>query len=101
MELIAEEHIDLRHLDGTITQIHFRIHKPQPHPEGKGDWGCVVEARGLWDDPIEIFGEGSFQALMLAISYMRKMTTYEVERGNVLLWCDGTDGELSSLFATN
>ena len=92
MDVIAEHRVDVLYPDGEIRPVHLRIGRPRPHPEGRGDWGCVVQAEGLrlWEGPAELFGEGSLHALMIGAGFLHRMLCSEVERGAVPRWPGGT-----------
>jgi hypothetical protein len=101
MDVIAEHRLDVLYPDGEMVPVHVRIGRPRPHPEGKGDWGCVVQAEGLriWDGPSELFGEGSLHALMIAASFLHRMLSAEVERGAVPHWQGGAEAlDIDGLF---
>ncbi|WP_157369443.1 hypothetical protein [Zavarzinella formosa] len=101
MDVIAEQRLDLLYPDGELVPVHIRIGRPQPHPDGKGDWGCLAEATGLriWDGPQEFFGEGSLQALMLTARFLHSMLLAEIERGAAMpVWPDGSEMGLNTIF---
>ena len=101
MDMVAEQWLDVLYPEGEMVQVHVRIGRPQPHPAGKGDWGCVVQAEGLriWEGPSELFGEGSLHALMIAASFLHSMLSAEVERGAVPHWQGGAEAlDIDGLF---
>ena len=66
-----------------------RVGRPYPHP--KGDHACQVQAEGLrlWQRPTEIYGVGTWHALMLGLRFLRTMLAAEAERGAVFHWEGG------------
>lgn len=101
MDVVAEHRLDVLYPDGEMVQIDIRIGRPQPHPAGKGDWSCIVQAVGLraWEGPSELFGEGSLHALMIAAGFLHRMLSVEVERGAVPHWKGGAEAlDIDGLF---
>ena len=101
MDVIAEHRLNVLYPDGEMVPVHVRIGRPHPHPAGKGDWGCVVQAEGLriWQGPSELFGEGSLHALMIAASFLHRILSAEVERGAVPHWQGGAEAlDIDGLF---
>jgi hypothetical protein len=94
MDVIVEHRLDMLYSDGETREVRLRVGRPRPHPDGRGDWGCEVQAEGLraWKGPTEVFGEGSLQALMLGTNLLRRMLSAEVARGAVARW-QGEDDE--------
>jgi hypothetical protein len=93
MDVVAEHQIDVLYPDGEMISVHIRVGRPQPHPEGNGDWGCEVQAEGLriWEGPNKLYGVGSLHALMIAVGFLHRMLSAEVERGAVLHWQGGEE----------
>ena len=89
MDVIAEYQLVAKLPDSDPVTVSLRIGRPTPHPQG--DFVCSVQAEGLqiWQGPSDIFGVGSWHALMLGLHFMRSMLTAEVKRGAVLYWEDG------------
>ncbi len=53
--------------------------------------GCPVQGEGLrlWEGPSELFGVGSWHALMIGLRFLREILTGEVRQGTVFHWEDG------------
>lgn len=101
IDAVAEERIDVKYADGTMIPVHLRMSRPHPHPDGQGDWNCVVLAEGLkiWEGPRRLHGEGSCQTLMIASWFLYKMLTAEIERGAVVCYPGETEKvDLDALF---
>jgi hypothetical protein len=86
MDVIAEHLLVATFPDGGPVLVVIRVGRPFAHPNG--DFACPVQADGLrlWQGPSEIFGVGSWHALMLGLRFVRSMLAAEVERGTVLHW---------------
>lgn len=89
MDVIAEDRLVATFPDGGTSAVVLRVGRPYPHP--KGDHACPVHVEGLRRDggSTEIFGVGSWHALMLGLRYLRMILTAEAERGTVFHWEDG------------
>lgn len=86
MELVAERALIGVKPNGEEIQILIRIGKPEPGSEF--DWGCPVELKGLYEKLGEIYAIDSFYALMLAITFIRKLLDDFVNDGGILFWLD-------------
>jgi hypothetical protein len=89
MEVIAEHRLVATFPDGTLETVVLRVGRPYAHP--KGDHACPVQAEGLrrWQGPSDIFGVGTWHALMLGLRFLRSMLAAEAERGAVFHWEGG------------
>ena len=86
MDVIAEHRLVATFPDGELVPVVLRVGRPYAHP--KGDHACPVQAEGLrlWDGPSDIFGVGTWHALMLGLRFLRSMLATEAERGAVFHW---------------
>jgi len=91
MEVVAEQELSALFPDGRVTPVHIRIGCPHCRPTG--EWACPVEAEGVpgWPGPPDIFGEGSLQALMLGLRFLRSLLHDATTRGTVFRWPDSED----------
>ncbi|WP_088253112.1 hypothetical protein [Fimbriiglobus ruber] len=99
MHPIAEHRIDFLYPDGEMVPVRIRLGCPFVHP--KGGWTCAVQAEGLriWQGPSELFGEGSFHALVIGVRFLHRMLVAEIERGAVPHWEGGVEAlEIDELF---
>jgi hypothetical protein len=94
MDVIAERRLVALFPDTGPVPISLRVGRPVPHPQG--DWVCPVQAEGLrlWQGPSEIFGAGSWHALMLGLRFLRSMLVAEADRGAVFHW-EGAEEAIS------
>ena len=100
MDVIAEYQLVAKLPDSDPVTVSLRIGRPTPHP--RGDFVCSVQAEGLGlrQEPIEIFGVSSWQALMLGLWFMRSTLAAEVARGAKFYWEDGEHAiSVEELFA--
>ena len=81
MDVIAERRLIATFPDGGPIPVVLRVGRPYPHP--KGDYACPVQAEGLrlCEGPNDIFGVGSWHALMLGLRFLRSMLASEAKRG--------------------
>ena len=88
MDVIAERKLIVHYSDGSTGPVWLRIARPVDR--GNGDWTCEVEGTGLrlWEGPTSFWGVGSWHALMLAQGFLRRMLSYETERGATFHWED-------------
>ncbi|MEI7688351.1 MAG: hypothetical protein WCL32_25370 [Planctomycetota bacterium] len=91
MDVIAEHHLVATYSDGASGPVTLRVGRPFAHP--LGDHACSVQAEGLrlWEGPKEIFGVGTWQALVLGLRLLRSILSAEAERGTVFRWESGED----------
>jgi len=89
MDVITELRLVATFPDGGSAPVVLRVGRPYPHP--KGDHACQVQAEGLrlWQRPTEIYGVGTWHALMLGLRFLRTMLAAEAERGAVFHWEGG------------
>jgi len=67
--IIAETKIELGGESGTGRLIHLYIRAP--FDQHDGSWGCYCNIAGEWEKELCIYGEDSFQALCLTITFLR------------------------------
>ena len=67
--IIAETKLELDCKSGHRLPIHVYIRAP--YDLNDGSWGCYCNIAGMWDKEKRICGEDSFQALCLAIGFLR------------------------------
>jgi hypothetical protein len=89
MDVIAEHRLVATFPDGGSGPVVLRVGRPYAHP--KGDHACPVQAEGLrlWQGRNEIYGVGTWHALMLGLRFLRSMLAAEAGRGAVFHWEDG------------
>ena len=89
MDVIAEHRVVATFPDSVLSAVVLRVGRPYAHP--KGDHACPVQAEGLrlWQGPSDIFGVGTWHAMMLGLRFLRSMLAAEVERGAVFHWEGG------------
>lgn len=88
MNAVAVTTLSCTHSDGTAHPVQIGVGQPSPHPDG--GWTCPVSALGLklWEGSRDIAGVDSWQALILALTFLRRMLAEEVRLGAVLHWPD-------------
>jgi uncharacterized protein DUF6968 len=89
MDVIAERRLIAIFPNAGPISVHLRIGRPAAHKEE--GWVCPVQAQGLrlWQGPAKISGEDSWQALNLALLFLRRMLIAEAERGAEFHYEDG------------
>jgi hypothetical protein len=89
MDVIAEHKLLALYPDGTASPVCLRVGRPEPRSDG--DWVCPVQGEGLrlWEGPTELFGVGSWHALMIGLRFLREILASEVRQGAVLHWEGG------------
>jgi hypothetical protein len=89
MDVVAEHRLIATFSDSGAVPVWLRVGRPRPHP--KGDWVCPVQGEGLrlWEGPSELFGVGSWHALMVGLRFLHEMLAAEVRQGAVFHWEDG------------
>ena len=102
MDVVAEHRLVATFPDGALAPVVLRVGRPYAHP--KGDHACAVQAEGLrlWQGPSDIFGVGTWHALMLGLRFLQSMLAAEAERGAVFHW-EGSEHAVSveELFVLN
>lgn len=83
METIAERAMILVHATG--EKVPFTIRFGKPYRMNDREWACPVKAPALHIGNHDIRGADSFQALILAQSFLRKLMMVQVEDGNRFL----------------
>ena len=86
MDIIAEQRLVATFPDSEAVTVCLRVGRPRPHTQL--DWVCPVEGEGLrlWQGPSELFGVGSWHALMIGIRFLREMIAAEVRQGALFHW---------------
>lgn len=89
MDIIAEHRLAATFSDGASALVTLRVGRPYVHPNG--NHACLVQAEGLrlWEGPSDIYGVGTWHALMLGLRFVRLMLEAEAERGAVFHWEGG------------
>jgi hypothetical protein len=89
VDIIAEHRLVATFPDSGPTSVVVRLGRPYAHPNG--DHACPVQTEGLrlLEGPSEIFGVGTWHALMLGLKFLRSMLATEAERGAVFHWEGG------------
>lgn len=59
-----------------------------PFEVGQDEWACPVSLEGLYKQRGPIFGVDSFQALMLAIKFVKDLLEDFYEKGGKIYWSD-------------
>ncbi len=101
MTVVAEHQIDVLYPDGQLVSVRIWVGFPRPHSQGA--FVCPVGADGLRilnGEPTELFGVGSFHALLIGLGFLYRILSSEVEQGAILKWA-ATDQvlEVKELFA--
>ena len=76
---IAERIVYLKNTDDTVKEVNIGI--GQPYQNEEGSWACPIQLKGLFEDLSDVYGEDSFQALMLAQNLARTLLNALVEKG--------------------
>jgi hypothetical protein len=80
-EIIAEARHAYKSADGELRPIWIYLRAPNESIEG-GSWECHCHIEGLLDKENRVCGEGSMQAMCLAIFYLRvNLRFYEAQGG--------------------
>ena len=80
-KIIAEAHHAYKSADGDVRSIRIYLRAPYDLNEG-GTWGCYCHIEGLLEKERRVYGEGSIQALCLALHYLRvNLRYYEAQGG--------------------
>jgi hypothetical protein len=81
--------------DGRRFTIDIEVGAPYPDPKQKRPWWCPVTMRGLHDRLPDIGGEDSFQALCLALSFIRRRLVHARADGvRLLIDENGSEADL-------
>jgi len=97
-EPIAKLELILLKPSGKKLPIIIQIGRPYEITDGKGDdfARCPVSINGLYKKPHDVAGEDTFQALTLAIAFVRDTLKYFVDDGGKIFLKDGiTEFEFS------
>ena len=100
-ETIAKLDLILVKNSGEKLPVSIEIGRPYEIQDGKGaDFAkCPVSMRGLHKNISDIAGEDTFQALTLAIAFVRTMLKYFNDDGGKILLNDGkSEFEFGSFF---
>jgi hypothetical protein len=76
---IAEKTLYLKNIDEEVKEVNVCI--GQPYQKEEGSWACPIQLKGLFEDLSDVYGEDSFQALMLAQNLARTLLNALVEKG--------------------
>lgn len=68
-EQIAITQLTLKKPGERSRTVNVRVRKP--HKRESGEFACEVDLEGLYETPIEVYGEDSYQALDLALEFVR------------------------------
>lgn len=90
-EPIAKQDLIFEKSSGEKFPVSIQIGTPYEIKDGKGaDFArCPVFIKGLDKKPHDVAGDNTFQALTLAIAYVRNMLKYFVEDGGKIYLYDG------------
>jgi hypothetical protein len=88
VKVVAEHRIAVLYPDGQLKPVRIWVGQPHPHPQG--DFVCPIGADGLriWEGSTELFGVGSFHALLVGLGFLYRVLSQEVESGAILRWPD-------------
>src|SRR5690349_10851856 len=75
--------------DGQRFTIDIAIGRPYPDPQYDGAWRCPVALTGLDSHVPDLGGVGSFQALCIAINFIRRRLLDTREQGVRFVTIDG------------
>jgi len=96
-EIIAEREIIAVSSKGEKKIVHLVLGKP--YQVNDVSWACSVQVEGLHKDLRDIVGCDSWQALSLALSFIRQLLGYCLEDGCKIFGKeDGDEISLSDLF---
>lgn len=76
--------------------VRIEICRPEPSSKMAPAWQCSVSVTPLWNEPFDIYGEGSFQALCLGAKHALQMLDTFVAQGGRLTHSDGSAFESES-----
>ena len=76
--------LDLVELQPGGGRVPIRIELQYPQPDGRGAWACNVMVEPFTDQPREIYGEDSLQALYLGLRLVRMYLELVLEGGSQL-----------------
>ncbi len=79
-KIIAEAHHAYKSADGDVRPIRIYLRAPYDLNEG-GTWGCYCHIEGLLEKEFRSLGEGSMQAMCLAIYYLKLELRYFEAQG--------------------
>jgi hypothetical protein len=95
--VIAERKLVCVDPDGSRTLVVIRL--GAPYTSSDGDWACPVALEGLEARLVDIRGEDSFQALMLARRLALRLLLARADKGSRFVDADEEyDVNLSALF---
>jgi hypothetical protein len=85
--------------NGERVAVTLAIGHPFPTPEG--DWGCPVTLSGLHEGIVSIHGRDSFQAICLAIAFVRgRLASLVADGGRVVFPSTGEDCPVDAYFGS-
>jgi hypothetical protein len=90
-EIIAKRKIVWLKKAGTSQLVTIKISKPR---HVQSIWECTVILEGISDQPYYVRGVDSFQAICLALGFVRNVLEQQLQRGGKLLWSDKS-GEIN------
>jgi hypothetical protein len=83
-DVIAEYELVGRRAAGPEFPVRVRICKPVPSDRMAPAWSCSVTVDPLWSKPLEIYGEGAFQALCLSAKHVvQTLATFMAQEGTL------------------
>jgi hypothetical protein len=91
IEIIAQRNVYCVNKEGDKASVNIKIRKPRRVNEL---WETYVELQGLYDETFLIKGVDSFQALCLAMGFVRNALEKYINEGGRLLWSDQS-GEIN------
>lgn len=91
MEIIAQRSISCVNAKGDAQFVTIKISKPR---QIEALWETTVELGGLYDQTFLIKGVDSFQAVCLAMGFIRNALEKYIKEGGRLLWSDQS-GEIN------
>jgi|SRR5581483_12229381 len=75
---IAERTLYLKNTN-EVKEVTLRI--GQPYQQEDGSWACPIQLKGLFEGLSDVYGEDSFQSLMLAQNLARTLLNAFAEKG--------------------
>ena len=91
LETIAQRNMYCVDQAGNTNSVTIKIGKPRPVNQL---WEVYVEMEGLYDKTFLIKGVDSFQAICLAMGFVRNALEKYINEGGRLLWADKS-GEIN------
>ena len=93
---IAVRTLYLKNTEEEIKEVNLGI--GQPFQTAEGSWACPVQLKGLFENLSDVYGEDSFQALMLAQNLARTLLNALVEKGWTIYSYSDKEVDVDTLF---